>query len=246
MKDDNKADMAVRIAKSIAIVAGICSSDDDDEFDSRGFIDGFTGKLKKKLDEYLEGIHAGDTMNGDLRVPCVFFPEKYSGEYTAGNYIGKFDIAYNYDCEPDGLQFCIHVSLQSLGGDFDKELYGDQSCYTVHVRSFSGERAVLNKTANAFMLSNIGDYSILSLLKGEAVIDEYGIDVPGSDVDLGEIGQSNHDFIFDELKDMADDMKKKISSWVDQNKIVSKMWFDFGNMVNKNENAKKGIDVPMD
>ena len=50
-------DMAVRIAKTVAVTAGICSSDVDDEFDSRSFTDGFAGKMKKKVGEWVDGIH---------------------------------------------------------------------------------------------------------------------------------------------------------------------------------------------
>ena len=238
-----KVDIAERIAKQIAITAGICSSDDEDGFDSRNFIDGFTGKLKKKVDEFLDGIHAGDTIINNVRVPCVFFPEKHKGEYTEGKYVGEFEIAYSNACENDGVQFSISVSLAECEGEVRSGLMDDKSCYTVHVRSFSGERAVLKRTSNAFMVTNIGESSILSILNGDAVIDEYGVDAVGADADKKEIAEDNHKFIFDEMEKTADGIKKKISVWLDENKVISKLWFDFGNMVNKNENVKKGIDV---
>lgn len=238
-----KVDMAVRVAKTVAIMAGICSSDDEDGFDSRNFIDGFTGKLKKKVDEYLAGIHAGDTVVNGVRVPCIFFPETHKGEYTEGKYVGKFDIGYSSACEDDGVQFCVSVSLSACEGETFSGLMDDKSCYTVHIRSFSGERALLKRTSNAVMVTNIGESSVLSLLNGDAVIDEYGVDAIGEDADKQKVAKENHDFIFDEMEKTADGIRKKISAWLDENKVISKLWFDFGNMVNKNENVKKGIEI---
>ena len=42
---------------NIGVWLGICSSDVDDEFDSRSFTDGFAGKMKKKVEEWVDGIH---------------------------------------------------------------------------------------------------------------------------------------------------------------------------------------------
>ena len=58
-------DMAVRIAKTVAVVAGICSSDVDDEFDSRSFTDGFAGKMKKKVGEWV-AVAACDAVANEL------------------------------------------------------------------------------------------------------------------------------------------------------------------------------------
>lgn len=234
-----KADMAVRIAKTVAIMAGICSSDDDDEFDSRNFVDGFTGKLKKKVSEFVDGIHAGEAIQGDIRVPYVFFPQDYAGEFTDGNYIGKFEVSYRHEGEPDGFQFCVGASLVSGENESQKTLWSDKSCYTVHVKSFSGERAVLNKNVNAFTIGDIGDYSIMNLLKGNAVIDEYGVDKAGDDAKANEIAEANKKFLTDEFGKMADGIKKKITTWIDDKKVISSLCTDFSDAVNQSERAKK-------
>lgn len=238
-KDDN---IALRVAKMVAITAGICSSDNDDRFDSRAFSDGFTGKLKKKIGEYVDGIHAGDAMSNDIRVPHVFFPENYSGEFTDGNYIGKFSVAYINDCEDSGeFQFCINASLVDAGKTEPQAIWSDKYCYSLHVRSFFGERVVLSKSSNAFTVGNIGDYSIMTLLKGEAIIDEYGVDVPAKDAKAGDVANDNHEFLLKEFGIVADDIKKKVAAWIDDNKVVSVISSDVNDEVSQNERNRKGI-----
>lgn len=238
-KDDN---MALRVAKTIAITAGICSSDSDDRFDSRTFSDGFTGKLKKKIGEYVDGIHAGDVMSNEIRVPHVFFPENYSGEFTDGNYIGKFGIAYINNCEDNGeFQFCINASLVDAGKQEPRAIWSDKYCYSMHVKSFSGERVVLSKSPNAFTVSNIGDYSIMTLLKGEAIIDEYGVDMPDKDAQASDVANENHEFLLKEFGIVADDIRKKIVAWIDDNKIMSVISSDVNDEVSQNERNRKGI-----
>lgn len=238
-KDDN---IALRVAKTIAITAGICSSDNDDRFDSRTFSDGFTGKLKKKISEYVDSIHAGDAMSNDIRVPYVFFPENYSGEFTDGNYIGKFSIAHINNCEDNNeIQFCINASLVDAGKTEPQAIWSDKYSYSMHVKSFSGERVVLSKSSNAFTVSNIGDYSIMTLLKGEAIIDEYGVDVPAKEAKAGDVANENHEFLFNEFGIVAEDIKKKIAVWIDDNKIVSVISSDVNDEIGQNERNRKGI-----
>ena len=233
-----KADMAVRIAKTVAITAGICSSDEDDEFDSRAFADGFAGKMKKKVGEYIDGIHSGDAMNGEVRVPYVFFPENYSGEFTDGKYTGKFELSYNPNCEDDGFQFCVGASLCIDGDQHNEILWSDKSCYTMHVKSFSGEHAVLNKNVNAFTIGNIGDYSIMTLLNGEGVIDEYGVD-KADEEKKDEIAKANYEFLSDEFKKIADGIKKKIAGWLEDSKVVGSICCDIGDEVSQHERDRK-------
>ena len=235
--DMKKVDMMVRIAKTVAITAGICSSDDDVEFDSRDFTDGFTGKIKKKVGEFVDGIHAADAISGQSRVPYIFFPDKYEGEFTDGNYVGKFDISYNLGEDQNGFVFCIGASLVT-NTEEQKTLWSDKSCYSIHVKSFSGERAVLNKQLNAFTIGNVGDYSIFTLLKGEAVIDEYGVDEVGEDSEKSKVAEENHEFILDELGKIAEGIKKKITEWIDGNKVISGLCLDMSNEVNQYERNK--------
>lgn len=234
-----KADMAVRIAKTVAITAGICSSDEEDDFDAGAFVDGFTGKMKKKVNEYMEGIHSGDAMMGSMRIPHVFFPEDYSGEFTAGCYVGKFGLSYSPDCEPDGFRFCIGASLLKDSNGKMETLWSDKSCYTMHVKSFSGERAVLKKSPNAFTISNVGDCSMTTILGGEAVIDEYGVDSVGKDSDKSDVAKANYEFVSDELKKMSEGIRKKITAWIDDNKVISSLCTDLSDEVNQSERARK-------
>lgn len=234
----NKADMAVRVAKSLAVTAGICSSDVDDEFDSRNFTDGFTGKLKKKTGEWIDGIHAGDAIVNDVRVPYVFFPDKYTGEFTDGNYVARFEISYNPNCENDGFQFVIGAELTTNDIENPQKLWEDKSCYTMHVKSFSGERAVLDKHSNAFAIGNIGDWSATSLLKGDGVVDEFGVDAVPEDGDKSEVASANHKFMLDELGKMADGIQKKILAWMESHKVISGLSFDMGTEVNQHEHDK--------
>ena len=237
----DKADMAVRTAKTVAITAGICSSDDEDDFDSRNFVDGFTGKLKKKVAEFVDGIHAGDAMSGDIRVPYVFFPQNYTGEFTDGNYVGRFEVSYIHEGEPDGFQFCIGASLLAGEGESQKSVWSDRSCYTMHVKSFSGERAVLSKSQNAFTIANIGDYSIMTLLKGEAVIDEYGVDKVAGDAKREDVAKSNREFLSDEFGKIADGIRKKVTAWIDDKKVISSLCTDLGDEVNQSERERKDV-----
>lgn len=235
---DSKADMAVRVAKTVAITAGICSSDNDGEFDSRNFTDGFTGKLKKKTGEFVDGIHAGEAIQSDIRVPYVFFPEKYCGEFTDGNYTARFELSYNPDCEADGFQFCIAASLLTATATGDETLWSDKSCYSIHVKSFSGERAVLDKHSNAFTVSNIGDCSITTILNGDAVLDEYGVD-KADESKRQEIAKANREFLNDEFGKVAESIKKKITAWIDDNKVISSLCTDLSDEVNQHERERK-------
>ena len=233
-----KADMAVRVAKTVAVTAGICSSDVDDEFDSRNFTDGFAGKMKKKIGEWVDGIHAGDAIVNEVRVPYIFFPDKYSGEFTDGNYVAMFSIEYNPNCESDGFQFVVSAELTTNDLENPQKLWEDRSCYTMHVKSFSGERAVLEKRSNAFALSNVGDWSVLTLLQGKGVIDEYGVDAVGEDVKIEESAKANHEFMLDEFGKMADGIQKKILDWLESHKVIGGLSFDMGTTVNQHEHDK--------
>ena len=230
--------MAVRIAKTVAVTAGICSSDADDEFDSRNFTDGFAGKMKKKVGEWVDGIHAGDAIVDEVRIPYIFFPDKYSGEFTDGNYVAMFEISYNPNCENDGFQFAVSAELTTNDLENPQRLWDDKSCYTIHVKSFSGERAVLDKHSNAFTIGNVGDWSATSLIKGDGVIDEYGVDSVAEDADKAEIAKANHDFMLDEFDNMADGIQKKILSWLETHKVIGGLSFDMGTTVNQHEHDK--------
>ena len=233
-------DMAVRIAKTVAVTAGICSSDVDDEFDSRSFTDGFAGKMKKKVGEWVDGIHAGDAIVNDARVPYIFFPDKYSGEFTDGNYVAMFSIEYSPNCENDGFQFVVCAELTTNDIENPQRLWDDKSCYTMHLKSFSGERAVLDKRSNAFTVGNIGDWSVLSLLNGDGVIDEYGVDAVGDDAEKGDmdIAKANKEFMSEEFGKIADGIRKKILAWLDSHKVIGGLSFDMGTTVNQHEHDK--------
>lgn len=237
-----KADMAVRVAKTLAVTAGICSSDVNDEFDSRNFTDGLAGKIKKRVGEWIDGIHAGEAIVNDVRVPHLFFPSKHVGEFTEGNYVAHFEIYYNPNCENDGFQFCMSAELTTNDIEHPSKLWEDKSCYTMHIKSFSGERAVLEKHANAFALSNIGDWSILSLVNGDGVIDEYGVDAVGEDAQKEDVAKSNREFMSKEFEKIADNVRKKIAGWLEDNKVVSSICCDIGDEVSRHERGRQDAE----
>ena len=49
----DKTDMAVRIAKTVAVVAGLCSSDVDDECGCRSLTDGIPAKQTTSVEEWI-------------------------------------------------------------------------------------------------------------------------------------------------------------------------------------------------
>lgn len=236
--------------RSIAVrVAGLASSDYDDEFDAKSFAEGFAAKADKAFHDYVGafavmGAHCKGP-DGDCKLPVPTLMVAPTGapvlyKYSDGKYTAVFALSYGGGVDDkSAVMFSACVSVKCASDAGDDEFWSDCYSYTFHVTSISGEPVSLRRRRRSFCVDAIAGRPICDYLDGKLVIDEFGVGKAAQDADPAAIGKANFIFLKDSFEKTKEKLANTLLDWEKKNSVVSTMAKDVERVISDHDRTSK-------